>query len=153
MKLTATLYRTTHVNTKDLITIAGFDVKVGVSVAVADSKGIYGQSCYLMPDGNPLVEKRLRDALRDKFAPFANRFKIFFPPVLQAQRTLVGMEAMAFDVLEAGQPQLGLVHFDPVETEDVHRMDGALQSELNRMGLGAEYEDFDWRMAYDLKGN
>jgi len=144
MKLTATLYRSTSVPTKDLITIAGFDVKTAV---------IDGESCYVLPDGVPLLEKTLNTALRSQFAPLAPRFKIFYPPNLVAKYTPIGIEVMSFDLTEAQILKAGIVYADPINSQDIERVDGALESELGRLGLNVPDEEFDWKMAYETKGN
>ena len=145
MKLTVTLYRSTSIPTKDLITIAGFDVK---TAPVNDS-----ESCYVLKDGTPLLEKALNMALREQFAPLAPRFKIFYPSNLVAKYTTIGIEVMSFDLTEAQIPQAGIVYADPISPQDIERVDGALESELGRLGLNIPDEDFDWKMAYETKGN
>lgn len=143
MKLTVTLYRTTSIETRDLISIAGFDAKFGL---------IDGNAAMVLQDGTPLTEKRLNCAIREQFNPFPPRFKIFYHSNLTAKMTTVGIEAMSFDLLEPQTPISGIVHSDPIEAKDADRIDGALESELNRLGLGADFENYGWKMAYEIKG-
>lgn len=130
MKMTVKLYRVTSIFTKDLVEVVG-----GQPESFKDPIG------------------RLSEALREKFSPMSPRFKIFFPASLNQIKTNVGMEAMSFNIQDASTPQAGLVMADPMLPQDVDRLDGALEGELNRMGLGADFENYEWRVAYETKGN
>ena len=129
MKLIVKMYRVTTVRTDELIAAAGYD-----------------------PDSITNTEK-LISVMREKFAPFAPRFKIFYPAEIDALTTVAGMEAMSFDVSEAEHPRAGLVLVDPMDPNDVARTDGALESELNRIGVGTDFVGYEWRLAYEVKGN
>jgi len=145
MKLTVSLYRSTTVPTKDLITIAGLEVK--------DSVDGEGEPCFVLNDGRPLTERALNTSLREQYAPLAPRFRIFYPTNLTSKYTTLGIEVMSFDLTEAQIPKAGIVYADPINPQDIERVDGALESELGRLGLNVPEEEFDWKMAYETKGN
>lgn len=129
MKLSVKLYRVTTIRSDELLAAAGFD-----PAATAPSTA------------------QLSAAIKEKFNPLANRFRFFFSTFV-GQKIVVGMEAMSFDITQAEIPQAGLVMTDPMSPQDVDRIDGAMESELNRMGIGADFENYEWRVAYDTKGN
>jgi len=130
MKLKVKLYRVVTIPTADLVEIVG-----GAPENFKDPIGM------------------LSTAVNEKFRPMAPRFKIFYPVSLTISKTVIGMEAMSFDVTQAEIPQAGLVMTDPMLPQDVDRIDGALEGELNRMGLGADFEGYEWRIAFETKGN
>lgn len=130
MKLTVKVYRVTYIPGDELLAAAGFDPSAP----------------------NTPGHAQLMAAIKEKFSPLANRFKIFFNTFV-SQKLVVGMEAMSFDIQQPETPQAGLVMTDPMLPQDVDRIDGALESELNRMGIGADFENYEWRVAYETKGN
>lgn len=129
MKVTCKMFRCTTIRTAELMAAAGFDGDEQIAIDL------------------------LMKAVREKFRPFSPRFKIFFPSDVATTKTVVGIEAMVFDIPEANVPMAGLVMMEPGSPEDTARADGALESELNRMGIGTDLDDREWRMSYELKGN
>jgi len=127
MKITIKLYRVTTVPTEALA------VAAGLSHETVDPQ-------------------RIETALRDKYSPLAPRLVIFWHS-FTTSKTAVGMEALAFSLAEAKVPCAGLAQVDPMESVDVNRMDGALEGELNRMGIYTEFENMEWRCSYDIQGN
>jgi len=125
-KATLRLYRAVQVPTEHLRAVAGLEKTV--PAAFANTK------------------------LHEKFAPFAPRFKVFWPEG-GYDIAVVGIEAMGFCV-ESGEktPRTGLIACDPMLSSDVHEADGALQSELQRMGIWTETKRYEWRVWYDLSG-
>ena len=125
-KATIKIYRTARVPTEILKGAAGLD-----------------------RDANPGVA---HDQLVQRYAPFAPRLRIFWPSTQgDVGMTIVGMEAQAFSV-EADDivPRAGLVNCDPVRPEDVSQIDGALHSELERMGVYTTVDDYEWRAWYEV---
>lgn len=141
MKTTVKLYRITTINCGQLAAAASIDVEKLESIA------------------------HLESVVRKAFYPLAPRFRIFYPseqlfeavkPIMRSAWAFpgqAGMECMSFDILEASRPQAGMVLTDPMLPQDVDRVDGALESELNRLGIGKDFDGFEWRMTYDIKGN
>ena len=129
MKLSVKLYRTTTIPTAELLAAADLPL---------DSEG--------SPEG-------LMRALREKFGPFPPRFEIFPPGDVACSKAVIGMQVMGFDILEANVPMAGLVMSDPCSTQDVDRVDGAIESELNRLGIATGFDGYEWRQAYKVKGN
>lgn len=88
--------------------------------------------------------------IKDQFGPLAPRVRFFVP---EAGPSLATIEVMSFDIKATGVPFAGLVNSDPIDTAEIHRVDGALQSELNRMGIVANTKDFGWRSFVTIDGN
>lgn len=129
MKLIAKLYRVTTIRTAELLAVLGKD-----------------------PDCDG-TSAELAAKIRERFGRSTPRFNIFYPSDLAVPKTVVGMEAMSFDVREANVPMAGIVMADPLRQQDVDRIDGAIEAELNRMGIWTEFIGFEWRMAYEIEGN
>ena len=140
MKLTIKLYRCTTVPTEWLTNIVGL--------------------------GKDADAARIDAAIRKQFYPFAPRFRIFYGAAFAgskdslptdvietASKTVIGIEAMSFDVSDFNVPFAGLISADPINPVDVARIDGALESELSRIGIAVEFEKFEWRTLAEAKGN
>jgi len=105
----------------------------------------------------------LEGKLREENGPLAPRLKIWWSkfsfedlktlgiggPETAAKAT-IGMEALAFDLTEQNIPCAGVCSTDPFVPQDIDRLDGALESELNRWGLSVEFKNFDWKAEYRL---
>jgi hypothetical protein len=128
MKLSVRLYRTVSIPTSHVAGVVGLD-----------SDDFSGDTKL----------SEIEEQLRKEFYPFARGLRMF----MDRARTVVGIEAMAFDVSDVSAAVAGLVDTDPAKPEDVARLDGALESEMSRMGLSVEFENFEWRLAYDTRGN
>lgn len=126
MKLSIRLYRVAKVPTSHLLAAAG------------------------LPDD--ATSEKLLQEIQERFGPLAYRFKMFLDGSLGGF-SIVGMEVMGFDLRDPRVPQAGIVEHDPLISEDVHRVDGALHGELARLGIFSDVEEFEWRMAYEVKGN
>lgn len=96
--------------------------------------------------------QKASEELKKRFGPhFAHGFKVFWPEVPAYSITLVGMEAMAFDVKSDKVPCAGVVQSDPLDDHAVSRLDGMLLGELSRLGIYYEHKDVEWRMYYSVK--
>jgi hypothetical protein len=93
--------------------------------------------------------KTLEEAIRDRFGPPAPRFRIW----KTSRKATAGIEVMTFDVDKCDTPQAGLVLADPMDELEVARIDGALRSELERLGIPMDAENIQWRLNYETKGN
>lgn len=131
MKLIASLYRTVTVPTSNLIAAAQIDEPSG--------------DINTIPGGVDQISA----ALKDEFYPFAPRFKLFWGP----RMTLAGIEAMSFNIEDKDRVPTGIVTADPMKSSDVERIDGALESELGRLGITIDPDEIAWRMHYEVKGN
>lgn len=129
MRVTVKLYRATQVPTEHLKACAGLEPTAA----------------------NDKADK----AIRERFGPhLAFGFHIFWPEEPGFRTTVVGMEAMSFDlVMPDATPKAaeGLVNCDPLDPKDIDRMDGALRCELQRMGIWTEPDDYQWRARYEVK--
>jgi hypothetical protein len=95
------------------------------------------------------------DSIKKCFGPhMAPGFKIFWPEPAEFKSTIVGMEALGFDApvpTQIPQAANALTLCDPIDSEDTHRIDGALRSELMRMGIPTETDDYEWRIETKVK--
>ena len=97
------------------------------------------------------IAKSLEERLADRFGPLAPRFKIWRQ---DGKRSYAGIEVMTFDFNAENTPQAGLVMVDPIIAEEVQQVDGALRSEMERLGIDQfKMKDHHWRMEYKQKGN
>lgn len=137
MKLIVKLYRVTTIPTAELIAVAGVDPEQALA------------------SGNPMpfTSQKLAAKIKEKFGSHPPRFKIFYPNELFVNKTTVGVEVMSFNILSAETPHAGLVLSDPLCPQDIDRVDGAIESELSRLGLGTDFEGYEWRQNYEVKGN
>ena len=146
MKLTIKLYRVVTVPTEWLNSVVGL--------------------------GKDAETAKIDAKIREEFYPFAPRFRIFYGTTLTKQaskealenavpsevleaasKTVIGIEAMSFDVSDFNVPFAGLISADPIDPVDVARIDGALESEMGRMGIATEFEKFEWRTFAEARGN
>ena len=123
--------------------------------------------CAAVPTDHLLVdvsgENNPVEAFKDRYRPFAPRLLIFWPPQhpvyedggpeIHKGKTTVGIECMTFDVSDANVPMAGIVLADPLRGEDVARVDGALLSELERLGTPIDDDQIEWKTYYEVKGN
>jgi hypothetical protein len=101
-------------------------------------------------DRTALVEKA-NEAIHKDFAPFSPRFRIFWPSQ-GYDITVVGIDVMSFCIESADRtPRAGLVTCDPMVPSDVHEADGALQAELQRLGIWTETKNYEWRAWYEIE--
>lgn len=118
-----------------------------VTVPTEHLKGIVALE---LDSNNDVADRKIKEAYGPHFAP---GFRIFWSREATIRKTVVGMEVMAFDVSDSKVAQSAdLVICDPIYPEAIHRIDGALQSELRRMGIYVtEVEDHEWRMWVEKK--
>lgn len=125
-----------------------FKIYRTAKVGTADLKGAAG----LALDADNDVANQ---ALRKKYGPhMAPGFRIFWPEPAGFKSTAVGIEAMSFNLGTLGSsPHAteGLVTCDPIKEHTTHRIDGALRSELMRLGVWTEADDYEWRGWYEIK--
>ena len=91
--------------------------------------------------------------LKEVFGPhFSPGFKVFWPEEPGYRKTVVGIEAMSFEVGKTGVAQAGFVTCDPIHADVVHRLDGSLEGELRRLGIYmTKAEDHEWRGYYEVR--
>lgn len=128
MRVIFKIYRVARIETRD--------IKAAVGLGLADSND------------------KADMAIRDKYGPLAYNFKIFWPSPDGFKTTIAGVEAMGFDLGEPGgtpSSAEGLVTCGPIDSKLTHRIDGALKSELERIGIWTEADDYSWRGWYEIK--
>lgn len=140
MKLKVKIFRTVLVRIGDLLSQAGID---------------YNQIDMPMSE----VIRRFRAEM----GPLHPLLEVFWPRAETLGEALnfraqAGMEALTFDVLDVkidGQaaPLQGMVNTDPMDPTAVAHLDGALEGELNRIGVSTNFEGYEWRCTYRIDGN
>lgn len=140
MKLKVKIYRTVLVRVSELLSQAGIDYN-NVDLPMAE------------------VTRRFRAEL----GPLHPLLEVFWPRAETLGEALnyraqVGMEALTFDILDVkidGQaaPLQGMVHTDPMDSTAVAHLDGALEGELNRIGVSTNFEGYEYRCTYKVDGN
>lgn len=109
-------------------------------------------------ESKPVRREELDVAFRDKFSPVVKGIRYFwnFSHTKQLPETMtVGIEVMSFDIREAERVQEGLIETDFLDRDEVLRREGALLSELERIGifLIRDMNPFEWRVFYAVEGN
>jgi len=109
-------------------------------------------------DLKPVGRIECEEQLRKKFGPAANGIRFFWNfSDLSAlpNQTVVGIEIMSFDISQADLPHEGLIEADFLNKSEVLRREGALLSELERIGIYLMMAEnpFDWRVVYGVEGN
>lgn len=94
-----------------------------------------------------------KEALKKRHGPFTPGLRIFWESS-PSSIIVVGIDAMEFYVEDDDKaPRAGVVSCDPMRSQDVHELDGALRGELTRMGLWTETKDYQWRIWYQTQGS
>lgn len=115
-------------------------------VASIPTEHLYG--AVGLDSHEPVQSDVAEAALRRRFGPhLPPGIKIFWGD----RRTVVGIEAMSFSLTDDSIPMAGLAQADPMDPDAIHRIDGALESELKRWGVWTKPEDYEWRAAYEVK--
>lgn len=128
MKITVDILRTSKIRTDHFLGILGLDSKA--TVAQTNKK------------------------LKDEFSPLAIGFKVIWPQSMSQSFMLVGISVMKFDMKEAGEAfSSSLFLADPINVENVNKIDGALYCEMSRLGLSADMKKFTWNALYEKDGN
>lgn len=124
MKINVSLYRVVVVKTDHLI--ANLNANISVEEYVK----------------NP---NKIEVDLKNRFGVLAPRFKIW---VQSKTKSIAGIETMSSSIPVENVPQAGIINCDPVIPSEIDRIDGALRSELERMGISTDIEQYDWRWIY-----
>lgn len=109
-------------------------------------------------ESRPVQRIECQQALIQKFGPPAKGIHFFWnfnhTKKLMYDMT-VGIEVMGFDIQDADKLQQGLIEADFLNRDEVLRREGALLSELERIGifLIGQEDPFSWRVFYTTKGN
>ena len=108
--------------------------------------------------------RQVWQALLDRYGPMAPTIRVFWPPSPEGEtqpsdechdghlNAIVGIEVMSFDVPDMPKvPFSGLIEHEPLDPPAIHRLDGALVSELLRIGIVQFAEKNEWRCWYEVK--
>lgn len=134
MKLQVKLYRTVQIPTQELVWNMFKD------------------------EAKPVRREELDIFFGQKFSPVVKSIKFFwnFSHTKQLpEQMVVGIEVMSFDIRKAEINQQGLIETDFLDREEVLRREGALLSELERIGifLMSAGNPFSWSVYYSTEGN
>ncbi len=131
MKVIVDIIRSTKIKTKDVLNILGLDSK-NTTITEANDK------------------------LVSQFGPLAPNFKTLWTDV-QSEDLIVGIGVFQFDMslqYPIGSNQSSLFHYmDDMNVEFMNRVDGALFSELNRIGIFTEIEKYSFKSIMKVEGN
>jgi len=109
-------------------------------------------------ESRPVQRVELNQALTDKFgtpAKGVHYFWNFNHTKRITEDMTVGIEIMRFDIRDADRVQEGIIEADFLDKDEVLRREGALLSELERIGifLMGNENPFGWRVYYSTQGN
>ena len=89
----------------------------------------------------------VQQKILDNFGPLSPGIKFF----IEAGKSVVTKEVMAFDVRTQRVPFAGVAEADPGNAREIARIDGAIEGELARMGITTEPEKYEWRCYYEAQ--
>jgi len=95
------------------------------------------------------IERRIKEV----YGPMAPRFKVYWPGSAIQGAAYATMEVASFEVKDPNVPQAGLSTVDAMNEKEILLADGALLSELSRIGVFVDGKDITWRLLYDVRGN
>ncbi len=130
------------------------DILRATKIKVNDLLAILGDE----PNQNSM--KEINSHLVESFGPLANGFKILWSgdentaPV--GQEVIVGIEVIQFrmdDVCNVVSSESLFHHVDKLTDKEINRVDGALFSELNRLGIYNAPELYSFKAIMKVEGN
>ena len=96
--------------------------------------------------GGDATPSQVYDMILDNFGPLAPGVDFF----VEGVKTVVTKEVMAFDIRAKDTPFAGIASADMLTPNDIARVDGAIESELARMGITSTPEEYEWRALYEV---
>jgi hypothetical protein len=91
--------------------------------------------------------------IREIYGPMALRFKLYWPGGIAYPHAIATMEVAAFEVKDSDVPHAGMMTADALSEKETLLTDGALTSELCRIGVFVDAKDISWRIVYQTSGN
>lgn len=136
MKVTTEILRCTKVKTSELIGILDISEEESKSMTVS----------------------KINSIILEQFGPLADSFKILWTPDqdLDQAYTLCGIGVMKFETLNSNEvmPQVKIHHYiEDINPENLTRVDGALFSELNRLGIYTDIKRYSLKAITTVEGN
>lgn len=104
-------------------------------------KGCVGAEMDALPD-------QVYAKILENFAPLAPGFDFY----IESSKSLVTKEVMAFNIQAKNTPfACGMSTADMLDPIEIARVDGAIESELNRMGISSTPGDYEYRVLYEVE--
>lgn len=97
----------------------------------------------------------IEESLRKRFGILAPLLKIYIHEDVESYtgHAFISMEVMRFSLKDPKIPTASIITADPVSYENALMTDGALSSELARLGIEIDTRTIEWSMAYSVSGN
>jgi hypothetical protein len=89
---------------------------------------------------------QVHKSIKDNFGPLTPGLLFF----VEDTKTVIVKEVMSFNIKAQNLPFAGLVDADMLSPREISRVDGAIESELARMGISSVPEEFEWRALYEV---
>ena len=132
--------------------VRAIKVKAEQLVAIANFTPAEKSQFDSLTSSDPHRAQDVDRKIRDTFGPMAIGFKIYWPGTTEQCATAT-MEVTTFEVKEPNVPQAGLLTVDALSEKVILLTDGALVSELSRIGVFVDAKDINWRIVYQTAGN
>jgi len=97
--------------------------------------------------------QELERKIKEEYGPMAPRFKLYWPGSVGRGSAYATVEVGAFEVKEPDVPSAGLMTMDALNEKEILLADGALLSELCRIGIFMDAKKIGWRLIYQTNGN
>ena len=133
------LVRAVHVKTEQLMAIANLTAAEKANLESLPSEELKALE----------IDRKIRDA----YGPMAIRFKLYWPGGSGYPVAIATMEMASFEIKEPNVPKAGMMTVDALSEKETLLTDGALASELSRIGVFVDAKDISWRIVYQTAGN
>ena len=127
-------------------------VKAEQLMAIANLTPAEKASLESMPT-ETLKATEIDRKIREIYGPMAIGFKLYWPGGSSYPHAVATMEVALFEVKDPNVPHAGMMTVDALGEKQTLLTDGALASELCRIGVFVDAKEIDWRMVYQTLGN
>ena len=139
MILKVQLVRAVHVKAEQLMAIANLTPAEKTSLESLPNEELKAQE----------IDRKIREI----YGPMAIRFKLYWPGGSGYPVATATMEVASFEVKDPNVPKAGMMTVDALGEKETLLTDGALSSELCRIGVFVDAKEIDWRIVYQTAGN
>lgn len=139
MILKVQLVRAVHVKAEQLLAIANLNPSERTAFESLPNESLKAQE----------LDRKIREI----YGPMAIGFKLYWPGGVGYPHAIATMQMTSFEVKEPNVPQATLATVDALNEKETLLADGALASELSRIGAFVDPKEIRWRIVYQTVGN
>lgn len=132
--------------------VRAVNVKAEQLTAIANLTAAEMNRIQTLPN-EELKAQEVDRKIKEIYGPMALRFRLYWPGGMGYVHAIATSEVAAFEVKDPNVPQAGLMTVDALNERETLLTDGALVSELSRIGIYVDAKDIEWRIVYQTNGN